>query len=96
MKFHCVIAYDIGKTPRRTRMARLLEGYGRRVQYSVFEARLSAAQIRELFRRMTPLVDRAAGDSVRLYALCAACAPRTFLWGGEAPWPQTTIIDGEP
>jgi hypothetical protein len=45
---------------------------------------------------MIPLVDRAAGDSVRLYALCAACAPRTFLWGGEAPWPQTTIIDEEP
>ena len=37
-----IIAYDIPCNQRRKKISDLLEGYGRRVQYSVFECDLAA------------------------------------------------------
>ncbi len=39
-----VIAYDIAEDRRRTQVSTLLEDYGVRVNYSVFECELSAAE----------------------------------------------------
>lgn len=36
-----VISYDIESNKIRTKLAKLLEGYGVRIQYSVFECSLS-------------------------------------------------------
>ena len=40
-----VVTYDIPSNKRRKKVSDLLEGYGRRVQYSVFECLLSAKKI---------------------------------------------------
>jgi len=37
-----VVAYDSPNTKRRRKLAKLLEGYGERLQLSVFECRLQA------------------------------------------------------
>ena len=68
-----VIAYDIPDDKRRYRMARTLEGHGERVQYSVFECQLTAAQFEKLWRELRKLVDTAEG-SLRAYRLCPECA----------------------
>ena len=84
-----IIAYDIPADRRRTRVAKLLEDYGQRVQYSVFEARLSAGQLKQLMGELRKLVD-VEQDSVRFYRLCAACCARVELVGvGEV----TTDVD---
>jgi len=44
-KSFVVIAYDITDDKRRRKLAKFLEGYGDRVQYSVFEARLNKRQL---------------------------------------------------
>ncbi|MGP1372035.1 MAG: CRISPR-associated endonuclease Cas2, partial [Almyronema sp.] len=36
-----LVVYDIPDDKRRTKLATFLEGYGRRVQYSVFECFMS-------------------------------------------------------
>jgi len=46
-----VITYDIPVDRRRNKVATALEDHGRRVQYSVFEANLTSAQIAALRRR---------------------------------------------
>ncbi|MGY2838709.1 CRISPR-associated endonuclease Cas2 [Thermostichus sp. MS-CIW-41] len=43
-----VITYDIPDNKRRKKVSDLLEGYGRRVQYSVFECRLEQHQYQDL------------------------------------------------
>jgi len=62
-----VIAYDSPSNKRRRKLAKILEGYGERLQWSVFECRLQPHQIqrlREQLRRITT-----TDDSVRLWAL---------------------------
>jgi CRISPR-associated protein Cas2 len=75
-----VITYDIPADRRRTKVATALEDYGSRVQYSVFEANLTAAQFDELRQRLKKLV-KPEEDSVRYYRLCAACLGTVLIDG---------------
>ena len=68
-----VIAYDIPSDRRRNRIARTLEGYGERVQYSVFECPLNWKQFAELWKELKKLA-RPAEDSLRTHRLCPTCA----------------------
>ncbi|NET09243.1 MAG: CRISPR-associated endonuclease Cas2, partial [Symploca sp. SIO2B6] len=47
-----LVVYDIADTRRRTKLSTLLEGYGRRVQESVFECFLSLEEMRRLYQRV--------------------------------------------
>jgi len=75
-----VIAYDIPDDRRRTKIATTLEGYGERVQYSVFECLLRAIQFDGLWKELGKLL-KPAEDSLRAYRLCAACATWTKTIG---------------
>jgi CRISPR-associated protein Cas2 len=68
-----LVSYDITPDGRRTKIARLLEGYGSRVQRSVFECDLTAQQYTQLRRRLAKLLRADDGDNVRIYQLCAGC-----------------------
>ena len=70
-----VISYDIPSDHRRNQLAKVLKGFGSRVQYSVFEAHLNKRQFEELKRAVAGLIDPAE-DSVRYYPLCKTCAGR--------------------
>lgn len=77
-----LISYDIPNDRRRVRVAHLLEGYGERVQYSVFEVWLTERQLGYIKKRLLGEVEE--GGSVRIYFLCAACrAQREVLGKGE-------------
>lgn len=88
-----VVTYDIPCDKRRKRVADLLEGYGRRVQYSVFECVLSAKKYEELCRRLRSKV-KIEEDSVRFYPLSGHTLGQVMIWG-EPPltsMPGSTII----
>lgn len=61
-----VIAYDTPSHRRRRKFAQLLEGYGLRVQWSVFECELRSEQLQRLRQRLERLIV-AAEDSVRFW-----------------------------
>lgn len=63
-----LISYDIADDKRRDRVARLMEGFGKRVQYSVFECILGYKHLAELRKQLAPLINREE-DSVRFYFL---------------------------
>ena len=75
-----VISYDIGDDRRRTKIMKALEDFGRRVQYSVFECRLTPAEFAKLRKRLKPHV-REPEDSVRIYFLGAEDVGRIQLIG---------------
>jgi CRISPR-associated protein Cas2 len=80
------VAYDIVDDACRTRVAQVLEGYGNRVQWSVFECLLDPAQLAELRARLLSEID-SQEDSVRFYPLCARCRQRVVWHGKPRPEP---------
>lgn len=85
-----VISYDVADDRRRLRLANALKDFGVRVQYSVFECRLDAAQLEKLRNRLVKLVDLQE-DSVYLYRLCLACGARQEVYGREKPGEETDV-----
>ena len=87
-----VISYDVVEDERRRRLHELLKGYGRRVQYSVFECDLNKQEIDELLRRVKVEVD-AQTDSCRIYRFCASCRCEVRIVGrGDDYWEPNVIV----
>lgn len=75
-----LVCYDIPDTPRRDKIARKLDDYGARVQYSVFEMVLDHRLFDNLVADLNALIDPAQ-DRVNVYALCAACMKKALFLG---------------
>ena len=74
-----VICYDISSSRRRRRVADCLDGYGDRIQESVFEAILDTRLFDRCISEIAGLIDPVE-DSVAAYALCGTCdATRVYL-----------------
>lgn len=88
-----VITYDISCNRRRQKVADLLEGYGRRVQESVFECILSRIKYRELQKKLKRHVNDTE-DSVRFYPLSSHTRDNIITWGGPpvAELPRPLVI----
>ena len=67
-----VVSYDIPDDPRRTKIAKILEDFGDRVQYSVFECLLDKELLEKMIDRLEKVVQEEE-DSIRVYALCGNC-----------------------
>jgi CRISPR-associated protein Cas2 len=84
-----LVAYDVRDDVRLRRVAKLLEGYGERVQYSVFRCRLSERTRSELLWRLAKVMD--PEDALLLVPLCGECRSRIVErsvfrdWQGPAP-----------
>ncbi|MCX5982877.1 MAG: CRISPR-associated endonuclease Cas2 [Nostocales cyanobacterium LacPavin_0920_SED1_MAG_38_18] len=88
-----VIVYDITCDKRRKKVSDLLEGYGQRVQYSVFECILSQTKYSELQKRLRKQI-KSSEDSIRFYPLSKHTFNQIETWG-EPPvteLPGSTII----
>jgi CRISPR-associated protein Cas2 len=79
-----VIAYDIPDDRRRNRVARILEGYGERVQDSVFECWLDARRYRSVVARLTARIDPRT-DKIRIYPLCGKDVADVLTAGSGQP-----------
>jgi CRISPR-associated protein Cas2 len=83
-----LVTYDVVCDKRRRKVANLLQGYGKRVQYSVFECMLPSGKYDELKRRLVKKVNLEE-DSVRFYPLSSHTREQVEIWGGvgliEAP-----------
>ena len=77
-----VVTYDVPCDNRRRKIAKLLEGYGQRVQYSVFECVLANHKYQELKQRLKQRV-KLPEDSVRFYPLSNHTRPNIEAWGDE-------------
>lgn len=88
-----VVAYDIPDDRRRKKIADLLEGYGKRVQYSVFECLLTQAKYDELLSKLKKRV-KLSEDSVRFYPLSRQSLRQVETWGGQplTTPPSSTVI----
>ena len=90
-----LIIYDLPDSKlankRRTRLHKLLSGYGSWTQYSVFECFLTATQFAKLQTQIDKLI-KPEEDSVRIYILDAGAVKRTLTYGSEKPRRKEAII----
>lgn len=88
-----VISYDIPDNERRNHLAKVLKGFGSRVQYSVFEAHLTQSQFEQMKQAVDRVIDPDA-DAVRYYSLCRACVGRIEVpaVGDVTTAPETIVV----
>ena len=88
-----VISYDIPDDQRRNQLAKVLKGFGTRVQYSVFEAHLTRSQFEQMKQAVNSVI-HPDEDAVRYYALCRACVGRIEVpaVGDVTTAPETIVV----
>ncbi len=79
---HYLICYDIAEPKRLQKVARMMEDFGVRVLYSVFECYLTPVQLEALRRSVEPLLDPLE-DSIRYYVICERCESKIEHLGRE-------------
>ncbi len=74
-----VFTYDVSSSKRRRKVARTLEEHATRVQYSVFEARMSRKRADAIAAHVERFLG--SGDSLRVYAIGANGLKRSQVVG---------------
>lgn len=66
-----VVCYDVHDSKRLRKCAKHMEGYGERIQYSVFRCWMSKREVERLRWELTELLE--SEDEVMLIPLCGSC-----------------------
>ena len=88
-KAYVLVIYDVSNNKRRLGLARLLLGFGERVQGSSFEAMLTKAQLARLLSRIERLIQ--SEDNVRIYRIRGSGAV-SFFGSGRLPTGRDVIF----
>jgi CRISPR-associated protein Cas2 len=75
-----VISYDIEDDKKRYKVSQILENYGTRVQYSVFECIINEQQLKEIKEKTKNIVNKEK-DSIRIYIICENCLKKIDIIG---------------
>src|SRR3954462_5034204 len=86
-----VIAYDIPDDRRRTKIHKVLTGFGTWTQYSLFECFLSKKEFIQLKAKLAKHIEDTQ-DSVRFYPLLANCLNRVKTVGRKPPTKKTLFF----
>lgn len=76
-----IVTYDIPSDKRRNKIAKLLEGYGKRVQLSVFECDISESLLLELKKKLRGNV-HLKEDTIRFYPISYHTRNQIDVWNG--------------
>ncbi len=76
-----LISYDLSNDRLRQKVAKEMENYGKRVQYSVFECRISEKQLRTLYQKLAVIMQEEKEGSVRIYTICGNCEAKIQIIG---------------
>ena len=86
-----VIAYDIPSDRRRTKVHKVLCGFGQWTQYSLFECHLTTKELVALRGKLDKLL-KPEEDSVRFYPLCTPCVAKVATIGSPKPAEQDIFV----
>lgn len=81
-----LVTYDVRDPKRLRKVAKLLEGYGVRIQYSVFRCRVDHQMLEQLHWRINKILDEE--DDLLVIPLCRSCAGKVPLHstGDQTSW----------
>ena len=88
-----LVAYDVREPKRLRDVAKHLEGYGERLQFSLFRCRLTTRELERLRWELTQKMEKE--DDLLIAGLCARCAVRITERKDDEKWkepPSTFVI----
>ncbi|HEX9005610.1 MAG TPA: CRISPR-associated endonuclease Cas2 [Blastocatellia bacterium] len=83
-KFWYVVAYDITEPKRWRKVFKLLHGFGRHLQYSIFRCRLTVREQEKLRWELEKLLT--TDDKLLILTMCDACEKRTATHNRPESW----------
>ncbi len=86
-----VVAYDIPDDKRRTKVHKVLKGFGQWTEFSLFECFLTKKEVLQMRAKLDKHLD-ARTDRVRIYLICDACLPKIETIGIPEPVEQTSYV----
>ena len=81
-----MVAYDIRNSKRLSSIAKLLKGYGHRLQYSIFRCRLSSREMEKLRWESKKILS--GEDDFLIIELCKNCVSKIRKRCGKDAWPD--------
>jgi CRISPR-associated protein Cas2 len=86
-----VVAYDIPDNKRRTRVHKLLKGFGQWTEFSLFECFLTRKELLLMSAKLSKHLD-AGTDRVRIYTICDTCLTKIETVGIAEPKEDTSYL----
>lgn len=77
-----IVSYDISNDRLRNKVADTLKNFGKRVQYSVFECRLTDSRYKTMYLQLMQLSVKENGN-IHLYPICENCASKIQIIGSD-------------
>ncbi|MFN7932981.1 MAG: CRISPR-associated endonuclease Cas2 [Bryobacteraceae bacterium] len=84
MRRNYLVSYDVREDKRLRRVAKTLEGYGVRLQDSVFRCQLTERGMEELRWKLSQLMKEE--DDLLVIGLCEACSRKVRSRTARTPW----------
>lgn len=84
-----LIIYDIVDNRKRVKLAKLLSGYGKRVQKSAFEAMLTTQRYNKLIEEILRYIDKTE-DNVRIYKITGK--GKVTSWGEVPEFDEEIVL----
>lgn len=81
-----LICYDIRCPKRWRKTSQLLEGYGERIQYSIFRSWLTLREREKLRWEMEKILK--PEDSLLIAGICNRCVERVIATNRSESWPE--------
>ncbi len=85
-KLWYLVAYDVRDAKRLRDVANHLEGYGERLQFSVFRCRLTERELERLRWELTKKMERE--DDLLVIGLCPSCGAKVSERQGDDKWKE--------
>lgn len=81
-----LVAYDVRDEVRLRKVAKVMEGFGTRLQYSVFRCRLSNRAKEQMRWKLSQVMQ--PDDGLLIAGLCSACIQRLRQTDSHGNWPE--------
>lgn len=83
-KLWYLVCYDISEPKRWRKAYKLLKGYGRRVQFSIFRCRINKRQLERMRWELEKILD--VEDRLLISSLCDCCAMKVISRNSISDW----------
>src|SRR5438105_3488370 len=86
-----VVAYDIPDDRRRTKVHKVLKGFGQWTEFSLFECFLNKKELLQMQAKLGKYLDPRS-DKVRIYTICDVCLTKIETIGIPEPKEETSYL----
>jgi CRISPR-associated protein Cas2 len=86
-----VVAYDIPDDKRRTKIHKILKGFGQWTEFSLFECFLTKKELLQMRAKLDSHLDPHQ-DRVRIYTICETCLTKIDTVGIPEPVEDTAYL----